>query len=188
MRVDPFGGRDADERFLAVLGEAADSAAHFTQRLDAPLDDRHQIRPEVRRLRVLPFDRRKAAYLQERVLDQARWYAHRAWQNQLSAVLWFRVGIAARVAALVFAVLTIFLPLKGSRFVEFFAAVAAVATAWRELGRHEEQAKNYGNAAHELNELTLVEQAPDEPTLVQCVIDAEGVMSREYTLWMVKRT
>jgi hypothetical protein len=138
---------------------------------------------------MLPFDRRKSTYLRERVLEQARWYARRSRQNRRSAEVWFWIGIGARAAALAFAILTIFLPFKGSRFVELFAAVAAASTAWGELGRHEEQAKTYGNAAHELDTLSrLVEGAPDEATLVQRVIDAESAMSREYTLWMVKRT
>jgi hypothetical protein len=189
MHVDPFAGPDADDRLLQVLAEAAETPTHFAHKLDAPLDAAHQIKPAMRRLRTLPFDRRKAAYLEERMLDQASWYARKSRRNQRSAVLWFWIGIAARVAALLFAIFTIFLPFKGVRFVEFFAAVAAVATAWGELGRHEELSKSYGNAAHELEELTgLVERAPDEAELVQRVVDAEGAMSREYTLWMVKRT
>jgi hypothetical protein len=143
----------------------------------------------MRRLRALPFDRRKSVYLEERVLDQARWSARKSRRNQRGAVLWFWIGIAARIAALLFAVFTIFLPFKGERFVELFAAVAAAATAWGELGRHEELSKTYGSAARELDTLAaLVAQAPEEATLVQRVVDAEGVMSREYTLWMVKRS
>lgn len=69
-----------------------------------------------------------------------------------------------------------------------FAAVAAAATAWSQLGRHDELTKSYGLAARELATIEdLARRAAAETDLQDAVRNGEGAISREHTLWIAKR-
>jgi SMODS and SLOG-associating 2TM effector domain 3/SMODS and SLOG-associating 2TM effector domain 1 len=188
MRVDPFGEANADKRFISVLTEIADAYRDTATALHTRLDPAHQISNPMRRVRDMSFDDRKDTYLRQRVVDQINYYRFKSEKNARSATIWFWIGVVARGTAFLFALAAIKWPTEGARIVELLAAVAAAGTAWAQLGRHEEQAKSYGNAAQELMEVRkLIEDTQDEGTLKQRVVDAEGAISREHTLWMVKR-
>jgi len=188
MRVEPFESGDADQRFIAVLTEAAEAHRDIAGTLHVKLDAAHQVSNPMRQVRDMSFDDRKETYLRQRVIDQINYYRFKAERNAHSATIWFRIGIVARGTAFVLAIAAIKWPTEGARLVELLAAVAAAGTAWAELGRHEEQAKSYGNAAEQLSALQkLIEEAHEEDALRQRVVDAEATMSREVSLWIVKR-
>jgi hypothetical protein len=72
--------------------------------------------------------------------------------------------------------------------ISVLAAVSAAATAWTQLGRHDELAKSYGLAAHELMVLhSRLELADSEEAFRQGVEETESAISREHTMWMAKR-
>ena len=69
-----------------------------------------------------------------------------------------------------------------------FASVATAATAWTQLGRHDELSKSYALAYQELLMIrTLGEKVSTEEGLDRLVTDGENAISREHTMWMAKR-
>jgi hypothetical protein len=72
--------------------------------------------------------------------------------------------------------------------VGLFATLSAGATAWTQLGRHNELRKSYGLAAYELTFLRIaVQDADDEPVFAGAVLEAESAISREHKMWVAKR-
>src|SRR3712207_5092992 len=80
--------------------------------------------------------------------DQEAWYAGKSRTKARSATIWFWVSLLfeglALAAAIMVAVTGFTVDLVGP-----LAAITAAATAWSQLGRHDELAKSYGLAAHE---------------------------------------
>jgi hypothetical protein len=196
MKTTPFDGDDADREFAATLAAAAQARRNTADVPPSGSGPGQEIGDTMRRVRSVDFESRKEVYLRQRVVDQINYYRFKAAKNTRSATTWFWIGVIARGAAFMFAIAVAVaaaasaagFPTEGARLVELLAAVAAAGTAWAELGRHEEQAKSYGGAAQELTAMRpSIEDARDEATLRRVVVDAESVMSREQSLWTVKR-
>jgi hypothetical protein len=146
-----------------------------------------QITSRMRNVWSKSLDERRAVYIEARLNDQMSWYRNKASQNQRSVYLWFAVGLGAQLLALVAAVVRI-VALPSLNFIGLFSAIAASATAWTQLRRHDELTRSYGLAADELSMLKeLLEQAVDEHTFFQRIEEIEGAISREHTMWVAKR-
>lgn len=191
MRVSPLDGSDgeADTRFAAILREALMARRELRLDLARLSVDARQITARMRAVRGSGLAERKGVFLRERVEDQIRWYVARAEENRQRAELWFWIALIANFGAVVFAMTRLVIPESPTpNFESVFAAAAAAATAWNQLGRHDELTKSYALAAQELMILRgLVEQAPDEASLAALVIEVEAAISREHTMWVAKR-
>jgi len=189
MGADPYDEPDdaSDVSFVTVLQQAAEARPELQGEQERYGDDTWAITPAMRRVRSLPFEERRALYLQARARDQQQWYARKSRVNARQAKLWFRVGLAARVLALGGAVFFVIHPAP-SGIVELFATAGAAATAWNQLRRHTELTRSYALAAQELESLAgVVEGATDEERFGEAVTETEGAISREHTMWMAKR-
>ena len=189
MRVQPFDQDDraAEGEFVTLLRRLLEAQKDLRPAPGGVPVDAQQVTPGVRRLRALPLAERKDCYLQQRVLDQINWYATKSEQNRRIATRWFWFDIVARGAALAFAIVVIVAPTSIPNIAGVFTSLAAAATAWTQLGRHEEISKNYGLAAHELIFLRgAVENAEDDERFGQAVQEVEMAMTREITAWQAK--
>lgn len=102
---------------------------------------------------------------------------------------WFWVSLLSQVLAASFAFVGVLWPGDAlANVIGPCAAVAAAATAWGQLGRHDELSKSYALAYQELISIqTLAETVTTEEDLDRVVADGEGAISREHTMWMAKR-
>lgn len=189
MHVPPYDGdgADADASFGSVLHQTLVARPALSAHLHQIPADGQQITPSMRQIRALPFDERKQLYLSARVGDQIAWYSRRAAENRRQAMRWFWVGLGAQGAALVLAIALVAAPSLPD-LVGGLAAVAAVAAAWTQYGRHDELSKSYGLAAQELAFLrSNVDAATDDSALTDAVDSTETAISREHTMWMARR-
>jgi hypothetical protein len=190
MRVPPYGSDSSADRLLADdLIAAMRARAELRQSLtDVPTDAR-QITPVMRAVRELPFHDRRQLYIDQRLSNQTAWYHGKAIANMRNARRWFWLSLIGQGAAALIAFTSIFEPeLPLSSLVGFFAALATAATAWTQLGRHDELSKSYALAYQELIAIrTLAERVASQAALQEVVNDGEGAISREHTMWVAKR-
>jgi hypothetical protein len=190
MRLTPYDqDASADDRLAVDLITAIRARPSLQLTLNLLSDDPHQISDEMRRARALPLEGRRRLYIEDRLSDQASWYRRRALSNQVNGRRWFWLSLAGQAAAAAFAFTSIFettLPLPA--LVGLFASIATAATAWTQLGRHDELSKSYALAYQELLMIrTLGEKVSTEEALDRLVTDGENAISREHTMWMAKR-
>jgi conflict system pore-forming effector with SLATT domain len=190
MRLTPYDDdATADDRLAVDLITAIRARPNLQLTLNVLSDDPHQISDQMRQARALPLDERRRLYIQDRLSDQASWYRRRALSNQVNGRRWFWLSLGGQAAAAAFAFTSIFestLPLPS--LVGLFASVATAATAWTQLGRHDELSKSYALAYQELLMIrTLGEKVSSETGLDRLVTDGENAISREHTMWMAKR-
>ena len=189
MHIPPYDGDDraADAAFSTVLHETLAARPGLAGQLYQVPADGQQITPSMRQIRALPFAERKRLYLAARVGDQITWYSRKAEENARNATRWFWVGLGAEGAALLLAIVIVAAP-GAPNLVGGLAAVAAVAAAWTQFGRHDELSKSYGLAAQELAFLrSSVDVATEDGALRDAVDNSETAISREHTMWMAKR-
>ena len=190
MRVPPYGTEaDADETFAADVMSAMRARPDLEQPLDRLPEDPRQISATMRAVRALPLEDRLGLYLEERLSDQARWYKARALANLAEGRRWFWLSLLAQVAAVVFAFLSLLWPEDAvATLISLGAALATAATAWGQLGRHDELSKSYALAYQELITIqTLAGTVVTDDGLDRLVTSGEGAISREHTMWMAKR-
>ncbi|MEA2596234.1 MAG: hypothetical protein QOF01_2703 [Thermomicrobiales bacterium] len=188
-RIEPFDGDDevADAAFTTALQTTLQTRGAFHHHLYRALPDGEPITHFMRRQRALPFPERKAFYQQERLADQIRWYSAKADANDRYAARWFWASLGFEGLALVGAIASI-ATTTSAGVVGLFATLSAGATAWTQLGRHNELRKSYGLAAYELTFLRIaMDDADEEATFAPTALEAEAAISREHTMWMAKR-
>ncbi len=190
MCVAPYSSDAiADASFAGDVLGAMRARPALEQSLDRLPEDPRQISSTMRAVRVLPLEARLQLYLKERLSDQARWYKSRAVENQANGRRWFWVSLLSQVVAASFAFVSVLWPGDAlANVIGLCAAVAAAATAWGQLGRHDELSKSYALAYQELITIqTLAESVTTEEDLDRLVANGEGAISREHTMWMAKR-
>lgn len=190
MRVDPYASDGAADRVFAEdLIASMRARPDLRQSLTEVPTDARQITPTMRAIRALPFHDRRELYISQRLSGQIAWYHGKAVRNARNARRWFWLSLVGQAAAAIIAFSSIFEPdLPLSSLVGFFAALATAATAWTQLGRHDELSKSYALAYQELIAIrTLAERITSQAALQQVVRDGEGAISREHTMWVAKR-
>ena len=190
MGVRPYDGVGTDPD--VILGDALretlaarPALAGHLHRL--PAGSRQVVTERMRHIRRLSPAERHSFYLSTRVDDQESWYAGKSRANARSATIWFWTSLLFEGLALAAAIVV---AVTGARvdLVGVLAAISAAATAWTQLGQHDELAKSYGLAAHELMVLhSRLEVAETEEAFRQGVEETESAISREHTMWMAKR-
>jgi hypothetical protein len=189
MRTPPYDEESGDRRFATDVIAAMRARPNLHQSLEGLPTDAQQITPAMRAVRGLPFHERRRIYLEQRLASQSAWYHGKAVANRRNARRWFWLSLIGQGAAALIAFTSIFEPqLPLASLVGFFAALATAATAWTQLGRHDELSRSYALAYQELIAIrTLAEGATSQASLAQVVNDGEGAISREHTMWVAKR-
>ena len=190
VRAYPYDGDDraADAALYATVRDTLEARQGLAAYLHGGPRNRSQITPWMRSLRSASLAERSLAYLTGRVDDQAAWYAAKTDANRRAAGRWFWLGLGFEIVAVLVAI-GLVVATSAPDVVGLLAILAVAATAWNQIGRHDELSKSYGLAANEIALLrTRVEVAVDEEGFVAAVDDVELAVSREHTMWMAKRT
>jgi hypothetical protein len=191
-RAEPYHAEPdpgaVDAKFREDLKRLIEAEKDVFGSLRPPAAGAMQITSDMRRIRLAPLEERLQLYLDARIKDQQTWYARQAERNQRNARLFFWLTIAAQGLAVVSAFWLAGNPDLKLRAAPVFAALAAALVAWTQLRRHDELAKAYALAAHELAIiLSLAESLSTDEELGRFAKDAENAVSREHTLWLARR-
>jgi hypothetical protein len=193
LRVPPFqDDRTADRQFVRDLVEVARARPIIHPAFAGTEPSAGLTTPGMRAIRALPSGERLARYLAERLDDQIGWYRGKALRNRTLQTRWFLISLAAQALAVAFAVTAALVNERSAEpFVALLAAIAASATAWTQLGRHEELSRSYALAYQELVAIRSLAPPPSEQVteqeVTELVVEAELAISREHTMWMAKR-
>lgn len=177
-----------DQKFTDDLASILAERRDFSSRLGCPLTTEPQITKCMREIRKLDTEGRKKVYLSDRINDQRRWYGEKADTNRKSVNRLFLAMITSQILALIAAIILVRWPEVPVNPTGILVTLAAAFFAWLQLRRHQELARSYGLAAHELG--LICEQARYVTTaeeLSNFVSDSENAISREHTLWLARR-
>lgn len=133
------------------------------------------------------LNERRKTYLEERLLDQQRWYAMKARYNKQRSNHWrfalFVLEFSGAVASLITAVVKTELMLGPA-----LAMIAGAAIAWIETKQHDSLARAYSAACTDLaNAEAKLKMADSEELWCREVDDAEEAISREHVVWLATR-
>lgn len=151
----------------------------------ASTDD--QISPQLRRIRALPLDERRALYRRERIQGQRAWYAHKARWNERRAIQWPLVltslGALGLAGGLFKATGVLLVDTAG-----LLGALLAGGAAWVQAKQHQTLSSAYAVASQELAAISAqVDRVSDEQEWAHFVAQAEEAISREHTLSLASR-
>ncbi len=138
-------------------------------------------------LRNESFVVRRAAYVEDRTLDQQRWYAKKAQLNGAWSVASRIVLVVAEILAIILASLRVF----GGWHVNLagvMGAFIAAGAAWVAVKQFGPLASAYSIAARELAIQSDRLRVVPEEAWAKVSADAEEAISREHTLWLASRT
>ena len=183
-----LSARDADERFGMDVSAVLEQRRHLSGALHGELSNSPQITAEMRFIRQLNTDERKAVYVTARIENQRHWYAERATTNQRNEWWWFCLIVAAQALAAASAFILVRWPSTPLRLTGVFATLAAGSIAWLQVKRHQELAQSYNLAAQELGLIAATaEHVKTDEDLSRFVSNAESAVSREHTMWVARR-
>lgn len=187
LRADPFDADDseADPTFVGRLKEIL--AERKSLRLTGVPAEAKAITTEMRRIRSLPWENRRETYLADRIRDQVGWYSDKADTARRRSHQWSVGGLLTELTAIVAAATLVWFP-GVPNVIGALTSLGAAATAWTQLRRHDDLAQSYDLAARELRLAeALIDSTKDSVAFVAAVADAEKNISREHTLWAIKR-
>ena len=190
MKATPFEEDSLCEKtFISKIGEVK-SHKQSALRTLAPYQDAEAelISKFMRDVRNENIVERRKRYLKSRLLDQKTWYTKKAGDNLVLETRWFYLTTVMQFLAIVLAVILAARTTWSVNLVPILMTGAAAAVAWNRMKRHGELAQNYSIAAQELGELEAIfPNVTQESEFCQFVNDVEYVISREHTMWCVRR-
>ena len=193
MRAAPLGAgleeESADRALLDRLAQVRrQSAADEPVIADPSLAGASEITQAMRQRRADTLDERIACYRDERLIEQREWYIQQAISNRRAALRLSALVSLLHVAALATAILHVANHPSAGAFVPVLAAAAASVLAWSNSRRFTENRNAYSQAANDLASLLAeVDHVTDDAGLDRFVQDTEAAVSREHTLWCVRR-
>ena len=190
MKATPFEENNLYEKtFISKIREIKSDKQSVLKTL-APYQDSEVelISNFMRDVRNKNTEERRNYYLKSRLNDQKTWYTKKASSNTKSEDRWFYVTTSMQFLAIVLAVIQVALSAYPLNLVPILMTCAASAIAWSQMKRHSELAQSYSIAAQELTELEAISSnLTEESEFCQFVNDVEYAISREHTMWCVKR-
>jgi len=174
-----------DGRFISDVNEVIHDLSDL--KLDLGEGIEPQISGAMRTLRAQPYQVRREAYINGRILDQQGWYTRKAKENKQRGQFWLIASIVFEFAGLIGGALRAFADLDVD-LLGILVALAATATAWVQAKQHQNLATAYGVTALELASVAAEAEAlDDESAWGRFVGEAEEAISREHTLWRASR-
>jgi len=190
MRAKPFINLDGTAAALAFADQVRQIRAArpgvealVNKYLDVAQPD---VTPFMITTRECALQERKSLYLEQRLLDQRQWYQRQSLKNEGSKNLYFWVVVALQLGAVGVAIAQ-WRPL-GVGVVGLAVTLTASITAWTQARRHDDLAQSYALAVQELGEIRArIEMGVTEDSFSESVVESEAAISREHTMWMVRR-
>ncbi len=191
-KSEPYSGaltdEDADGKLATDLGDMLKQCQDIASELGGDLGWQPQITESMRVLRRGGTSDRCAAYVENRIDDQRRWYGSKAKSNQKSRDTWLYLMMMAQGLSVVFAIVIVRWPDTGLTLPGFFGALATSIWGWLQLKQHHELSQSYAVAAHELGLISeRARHVDSDDDLSAFVADSENAISREHTLWLARR-
>lgn len=188
MQVAPFNESDAETKYLQALHDTLKSHDELSLDRGHPRLDQRQITPYMRLIRSMPAPERKESYLSLRLNDQLRYYASKAERDRRSGKRWRIVGLVFRGATFACALLR-FEFNSVSVLVGLFVNLTIVVASWSQLIRYDELAKSYHQVDRALRKLQReLKRTEDDVSIENLVLETEGVITQENTMWRLKRS
>jgi hypothetical protein len=190
MKAPSFqGDASVDINFVSELQEIRKTRPGVLRAIVGVSDPvASEITDFMRLVRALTLQERKEMYLNERLLDQKKWYSEKGKAHSLSSTKWFWAVSILQILAVSIAIVQTATAGFGVNIVPIVTTCAAVAVAWTQTKRYDEQAQAYALAANELGALESVAgNLITEEEFVQLVEQTEEAISREHTMWCAKR-
>jgi hypothetical protein len=179
---------EADGKFVSALESIIKERKQLAFGFGGEFSEQPQISDRMRAVRAGTLEKRRQAYLAERISDQRIWYGGQARSNRSAENVYFGVVFASQLAALVAAVALARWPDSNVRLTGFFASLASALIAWLQLKQHKELAQSYSIAELELGFIEeKARHIATEQEFSDFVSDAENAISREHTLWIARR-
>jgi hypothetical protein len=175
---------EVEEEFGARLRELLSDARPGI--IDTAVSPGPQISSPMRELRAAPLERRRDAYLSERLQQQRLWYAQRARKHGSRGRWWRGILLAAEVAGAIGAVLGLVKSIEVN-FLALAGAVLAAGAAWTQTRQHDALAAAYSRTFQELSVISDLPVAANEEQWARFVADTEAAISREHTSWVASR-
>jgi conflict system pore-forming effector with SLATT domain len=185
MRTPPFHDDDADTQLTSVLSRVVGPG-----RGTSGVDDRSSAQDlaatkEMGLVRGAGLPERRAVYVKHRLEDQIGWYSRKSAGSGRAASAYFVLGVVVQALAILLLIRRAFGLEIG--FASFLTTLAASFIAWSEAKRYHELAISYAVAAEELRQIRTQQRVEGtESAFASLVLDAEGAISREHTMWIAK--
>jgi hypothetical protein len=189
MRVEPFRNDDtSDRKFLSVLDDIREARSGVRSSVPAHDGSVKLITSRMREVRQRPLEERRDLYVNERLDEQATWYASKSEANRSLAAKLFWASLATQFMALTLAVWRVASPIASLSLIGPLLALGIAFRVWTQLGRYDELSRSYALTNQELVSIKARASTVDsEHALASLVYDGEGAISREHTMWIARR-
>lgn len=190
MRAAPFKeDRTSKQSFIDLLRRIRKERPFGPHDLAQSLDAKAQsISDSMNIVRQKPLNERQNLYLVSRLRDQKTWYTNKAKFNSRKENCWFWNVLVLQILAVVLAIIWAVSSRLPINTVPLLMTGAAAAIAWSQMKRYSELAQSYSLAAQELGDQeTIALDITEEADFLELVEQVEETISREHTMWCVRR-
>lgn len=191
MKAEPYN--DSDENinnrlFLNDLKQILEQNKKLGELIGNSSAIKVPITQKMKEIRLLDISERLAFYIEQRINNQSIWYMKNTISFKKRSRNWFILLVLLHITAVFFLLyqimnVTITFP------IEIFTVGAGVVISWIQAKKYRQLAAAYSLAAHEI---TLIkfdsDNAKDDKSLSEFVIDSENAFSREHTQWIAKKS
>ena len=189
MKACPFEDDDtAHETFRSTAREIQSRSQPVLYAL-APhqVSDAQLISRSMINMRGKSLQERLSKYLESRLLNMKTWYIEKAAYNAVRETRWFYLTTTLQFFAIIGAIIQLGFGWEVN-VVPILMTCAAASIAWNQTKRHRELAQSYALVVQELQELeSMAGDHLQEPDFRKLVNDVEFAISREHTMWCVRR-
>jgi hypothetical protein len=191
MKAEPYDQIVPEEQsrkeFLSDLKSILDQNRSLSAHLQSEKATGDAISSQMSNIRNLSLGERLDIYKNERVKNQADWYAKKSLFNKRRAKQWFIVSVVLHAIAIALLLWRIAEP-SLSLPIEVVATGASAVLTWLQAKKHNELNSSYSLAAHEIILIkSEAESVSSEKSLSNFVISSESAFSREHTQWSARK-
>lgn len=192
MRAEPYGDVENNEivskEFINDLKSILKQNKGLSQVISLSPEAQEPISDTMKKIRALNVEDRLELYKNQRIDNQAKWYALKSQFNKNRARQWFWVSVALHVIAILLLLFKVKEPAI-SLPIEVVATAAGAVLTWLQAKKHNELNSSYALTAHEI---VLIKgeslSVKNESDLSAFVMNSETAFSREHTQWAARKS
>ncbi|MFY0684145.1 MAG: DUF4231 domain-containing protein [Balneola sp.] len=174
--------------FLKRLQDLKDEFSDLNKVLDSNTLSKPLITNEMKKNRESELTERKKFYLENRIINQKKWYSKEAKKNKKRYNQWFFIVLISQLLALGYVIFLISNPTTNLNLVGLFTTIASSAISWLQVKKHQELKQAYTTTIQDLSFIEAKYESIDtENKFSKFVLDAENAFSREHTTWVAQR-
>lgn len=190
MKSEPYNNTDEsiDNRFfLNDLKQILEQNKKLGELIGNSSAIKEPITQKMRTIRSLNNSERLNFYIDQRINNQSSWYMKKTLSYKKKSRNWFILLILLHIAAIFFLLYQV-MDISFKFPIEILTVGAGVVISWIQAKKYRQLVTAYSLAAHEI---TLIkfdsDNAKDDASLSDFVIDSENAFSREHTQWIAKK-